>query len=668
MALTLRVNSSGPLTWEQMDANLTYLQTLANTANQNADTRQPASPKLSALATSVWLANQMFYTTGDNTLGMTNLSAFGRDLIAAETLNAARTVLSLQNVNNTADVDKPVSTLVQAALATKVDKVDGMGLSATSFTEAEKNKLAGLESSHYRGLFVTLEALQAGVIAPIAGDYGDVDPGAGTDIVRYIWDVDDAKWVAQSGDGAQLTPAQVKELYESNADTQAFHDADRTKLDGIAAGATANATNAELRDRSTHTGQQPASTISDLAAAVRLITLAGLPEPTSVAITTTDSFLAAMAKLQGQISANVTSIALKAPLPPSDGKTYGFKDGVAVEIASSSGSGRFFGELVMLPNRQSSPNGVVKADGQLISNASAQYPAVVADLQSATPSVPVVTAAVWLSDPTKRACWAYDSSNNQIRVPDWNGMQPGSIGPLFFRGDGNFGFVAGSTRMDQMQVITGTIDEGGAKLTASTGTTGAFAPASVSTNNRPSPASSAGYAITFDSSRVARTGGETFGKHGLGVWGVVLFGSVSNPGAADAAALATSYANQQTALNALNAALGFAYLYPNGGTQAAPANVASNSRYELANPFPGHEVIVLAEIQLGGKWGDSGWVFSSNGYGVKAAQLDLNTIIVQTGGTQLTAASAETGSPFGSPRPTVVTTAPCRVKVWRVKA
>lgn len=43
---------------------------------------------------------------------------------------------------------------------------------------------------------------------------------------------------------------------------------DGTKLDGVASGATANATDADLRDRSTHTGTQLASTISDFAEAV----------------------------------------------------------------------------------------------------------------------------------------------------------------------------------------------------------------------------------------------------------------------------------------------------------------------------------------------------------------------------------------------------------------
>jgi hypothetical protein len=44
--------------------------------------------------------------------------------------------------------------------------------------------------------------------------------------------------------------------------------ADKTKLDGVATGATANATDAALRDRATHTGTQLAITISDFATAV----------------------------------------------------------------------------------------------------------------------------------------------------------------------------------------------------------------------------------------------------------------------------------------------------------------------------------------------------------------------------------------------------------------
>lgn len=46
---------------------------------------------------------------------------------------------------------------------------------------------------------------------------------------------------------ANLTPASIKTQYESNADTNAFTDADDTKLAGIEAGATADQTGAEIK-------------------------------------------------------------------------------------------------------------------------------------------------------------------------------------------------------------------------------------------------------------------------------------------------------------------------------------------------------------------------------------------------------------------------------------
>ena len=57
--------------------------------------------------------------------------------------------------------------------------------------------------------------------------------------------------------------------------------ADKTKLDGVATGATANATDAALRDRSTHTGTQLASTISDFNTAVRTNSLTQMAAPTA---------------------------------------------------------------------------------------------------------------------------------------------------------------------------------------------------------------------------------------------------------------------------------------------------------------------------------------------------------------------------------------------------
>ena len=86
---------------------------------------------------------------------------------------------------------------------------------------------------------------------------------------------------------------------------------DKTKLDGIASGATANATDAQLRDRSTHTGTQAASTISDLAAAVRGVVMTGVSFATATAGLATDSLLVFLGKLQAQVTSLVTTVAGK---------------------------------------------------------------------------------------------------------------------------------------------------------------------------------------------------------------------------------------------------------------------------------------------------------------------------------------------------------------------
>lgn len=64
---------------------------------------------------------------------------------------------------------------------------------------------------------------------------------------------------SSTGDDATLPLA-------DGANAGLMASADKTKLDSVAPGATANASDASLRDRSTHTGTQPASTITGLAA------------------------------------------------------------------------------------------------------------------------------------------------------------------------------------------------------------------------------------------------------------------------------------------------------------------------------------------------------------------------------------------------------------------
>lgn len=125
----------------------------------------------------------------------------------------------------------------QAALDRKVDKAAGKGLSDTNFTQAEKDKLSSLESSKFVGLFVSESALP---LSGSEGDYANVDGGVGSDVYRVIWDSSDNKWVRAQGVSTELTPAQIKQQYESNPDTNAFTDDEKAKLASVANGATAN--------------------------------------------------------------------------------------------------------------------------------------------------------------------------------------------------------------------------------------------------------------------------------------------------------------------------------------------------------------------------------------------------------------------------------------------
>lgn len=68
----------------------------------------------------------------------------------------------------------------------------------------------------------------------------------------------------------------------------AFTDANRSKLSGIATGATANSSDATLKNRENHTGTQAASTISNLTEAVQDILAAALVEGPGIDVSYND--------------------------------------------------------------------------------------------------------------------------------------------------------------------------------------------------------------------------------------------------------------------------------------------------------------------------------------------------------------------------------------------
>lgn len=109
----------------------------------------------------------------------------------------------------------------------------------------------------------------------------------------------------------------------------------------------------------------------------------------------------------------------------------------------------------------------------------------------------------------------------------------------------------------------------------------------------------------------------------------------------------------------------FAIIYPNGGSAVNPANVTINTRYTMANPFPGHEIDLKVQLQYGGEWGVASayYLYPSGGVGIIADVVN-DVLRIQTGSNSLFGSPAGTLNLFVGSSATA--TAPCRIKVWRV--
>lgn len=167
------------------------------------------------------------------------------------TANQADSFL-LNRANHSGTQNISTVTGLQSILDGKVDKVEGMGLSQENFTSEEKNKLSLLEEPHFKGLFPSLEALEAAVPNPVPGDNAQVaGANPGDPSITYVWDDPLGEWVEQV---PEISATQVKSLYESNPDTNVFTDSEKSKLSGIAAGATANSGTVTSVDVSVPTG------------------------------------------------------------------------------------------------------------------------------------------------------------------------------------------------------------------------------------------------------------------------------------------------------------------------------------------------------------------------------------------------------------------------------
>lgn len=194
------------------------------------------------------------------------------------------------------------------------------------------------------------------------------------------------------------------------------------------------------------------------------------------------------------------------------------------------------------PNRASIPAGYAPADGQLLSRAT--FPDAWAGIQAG--NVPTVADGTWLSTPIERGKYTAGDGATSFRLPDYNGKSAGSIGAPFMRGDGvKSAGLAGAIQLDAMQ---GHLHQYGGTVGIVGSGGSAIHNYDASKNGHPT-----GGPISDGTNGVPRIAAETRPLSVTGCWIIKIFGSVTNPGSADAAQLATDMAALITRVTALEA-------------------------------------------------------------------------------------------------------------------
>ena len=149
-------------------------------------------------------------------------------------INITPTNIGLGNVDNTSDLDKPVSTAQQTALDKKVDKVTGYGLSKNDFTDILKNKLDGIA-----------EGAQVNSITGVKGSSeetyrtGNVSISASNIGLGNVNNTSDADKPISTAQQAALDE-KVDKVAGKGLSTNDYTTDEKNKLAGIAAGAQVN--------------------------------------------------------------------------------------------------------------------------------------------------------------------------------------------------------------------------------------------------------------------------------------------------------------------------------------------------------------------------------------------------------------------------------------------
>lgn len=174
----------------------------------------------------------------------------------------SKSAVGLGNVDNTSDANKPISTATQAALNNKVDKVTGKGLSTNDFTAAYKTKLDGITAGANKySLPTAKEDALGGVRAKSIGTPISFDAKTQDTVIsgfhsttaksNRLYPVE-LFYNGRAFVNVPWTDSNTTYGVATTSNNGLMSSTDKTKLDGIAAGANKTVVDSVLNPTSTN--------------------------------------------------------------------------------------------------------------------------------------------------------------------------------------------------------------------------------------------------------------------------------------------------------------------------------------------------------------------------------------------------------------------------------
>lgn len=179
--------------------------------------------------------------------------------------------VGLANVDNTSDADKPISTSTQAALDTKMESSDIADFETSSQLNTRDANNRARANHTGTQLASTISDFDASVASnsAVAANTAKVTNATHTGDVVGATDLTIANDVVNNAKLANMSNATIKGRFTAGAgDPEDLTAEEVRSIINVADGATANASNSELRDRTTHTGEQAISTVTGLQTAL----------------------------------------------------------------------------------------------------------------------------------------------------------------------------------------------------------------------------------------------------------------------------------------------------------------------------------------------------------------------------------------------------------------